>query len=137
MSASAEPAPMQSVATTRGNLRGGMKPTRGRKKAAAAGQLAPIREGELDAAAAAGQLALGGEGSTAVAAGQPVSVGVGATVGDGAFAVDGKEAAGGSGNVAGPQDVCYGLFLKPDYEGLSETDYMAGPTRSRDDGQRA
>ena len=108
MSAFAEPAPTQSAATTRGKLSGGRKPTRGRKTAAAAGQFAPIREGELDADA--GQLLLGGAGDTAGAAGQPVSVGVGATVGDGELAADGKEAARGSGNVVGPQGVCYGLF---------------------------
>lgn len=111
MSASAEPAPMQSATTTRGRLRGGMKPTRGRKSAATARQLAQVSERKLDDAA--GQLVSGGAGDMAVAAGQPVLVGIEATVGDGALAADREGAAGGSSNVALPQDVCYELFRNP------------------------
>lgn len=81
MSSSAERAPaVQNTTnvTTRAKLRGGggRKPIRGGKTAvtaaAAAGQFAPVREGDLNAAAAAAdqlELAFGGAEDTAVAAG--------------------------------------------------------------------
>lgn len=108
MSSSAERAPAQNTTTTsRGKLRGGRRPVRGGRTAAAAGQFALVREGDLNAAA--GQLALGGAGDTAVAAGQPALVGGGETAGDGILVDGGKGAPGESSTIAGPQDVCCGF----------------------------
>lgn len=108
MSSSAERAPAQNTTTTaRGKLRGGRRPVRGGRTAAAAGQFALVREGDLNAAA--GQLALGGAGHMAVAAGQPALVGGGETAGDGILVDGGKGALGESSTIAGPQDVCCGF----------------------------
>lgn len=81
---------MQSMTMTRGKLRGGRKPTRGRKPVAAAGQLAPVGEGESNAAA-----------------GQPILVGGGETVGDGALTEEREGTAEGSSSIVGPQDVSF------------------------------
>ena len=115
---------MQSTNTTRGRSRRGRKPTRGSKTAAAAGQLAPVREEHLNAAA--GQLALESARDTAVAAGQSVAVG-GETAGDGALAGEG-EGAGGCRSNARSQDVCCGVSPKMIHEGLPKANCTATPS---------
>lgn len=90
--------------------------------AATAGQFAPVREGDLNAAA--GQLALRGGGDTAVAAGQPVLVGGGEKAGDGILTGEGEGAPGEISAIAGQQDVYCGFSPNA----LPETEFTIGPS---------
>lgn len=111
MSTSLEQAQMQIMATTRGKLRGGRKPTRGRNPVvAAARQLARVTEGESSAAAGQPILVLHEEG----------------TVGDGklAEAKGGEERIEGSSSVARLQIVSFWNFFK----GILDTNHMTGPS---------